>query len=77
MDSDDIGFILNLVLVVVLVALVIGVPIYFMEKSSCETFAELQHTESKFTIGGDCYIKLSNGSWVDRGRWYFYEALQH
>lgn len=74
---DELKFIGSLFLTIVLLVLVLGVPTYLMEKSSCETFAELQQTESKFTIGGDCYVKLSNGSWVDKSRWFFYESINH
>ena len=74
---DELKFIGSLFLTVVLLVLVLVVPTYFIEKSSCETFAELQQTESKFTIGGDCYVKLSNGSWVDKSRWFFYESINH
>ena len=74
---DELKFIGSLFLTVVLLVLVLVVPTHFIKKSSCETFAELQQTESKFTIGGDCYVKLSNGSWVDKSRWFFYESLDH
>lgn len=74
---DDIRFVGSLLLSIVLLVLVLGVPAYLMEKSSCETFAELQQTESKFTLNGDCYVRLSNGSWVDKGRWFFYESINH
>lgn len=74
---DELKFIGSLFLTIVLLVLVLVVPIYLMEKDSCKTFAELQQTESKFTIGGDCYVRLSNGSWVDKSRWFFYESLDH
>lgn len=74
---DELKFVGSLILTIVLLILLLGTPAYLMDKNSCETFAELQQTESKFTVGGDCYVKLSNGSWVDKSRWFFYESINH
>ena len=43
-------------------------------QNDCSTFAELQNTEYKFTIGGECYVNLS-GEWITKDRWYFYKAF--
>ena len=63
------------ILCVALVFCVVFVtPTYFISKNECTTFAELQQTDSKFTLSGECYVKL-NGEWITKDRWYFYKAF--
>ena len=62
------------VMFTLLIVAVIGVPSYLVYKNDCSTFAELQNTEYKFTIGGECYVNLS-GEWITKDRWYFYKAF--
>ena len=54
--------------------LVFGIPTYYLFKSECTTFAELQNTPHKFTMNGTCYLML-DGEWIDKDRWYFYKAF--
>ena len=63
------------VMFTLLIVVVFGVPSYLLYKNDCSTFAELQNTEYKFTIGGECYVNL-NGEWITKDRWYFLQSIQ-
>ena len=60
--------ILGLTMIVVLVLLFVGTPIYFVSKYQCSGYAKTLGFEHKYSLSTRCVIKTQLG-WIDRNKY--------